>query len=211
MLGRVGRAMKKKNIALAFVLLIATVLSACSNYQFKATTNFEIADFTTTDHRNDEVTLESLKGEPWLAMFIFTNCTSICSPMTQNMKLVQDELEKKGLEQYKIVAFSVDPAYDTPERLTDYLNRHNPSNEAKWHMLTGYDQKFIIQLARNSFKSHVVAIEGDDQVIHADTFFLVDEQGVAVKNYSGYGQGPDGVPYETIASDVEALIKERLK
>lgn len=202
--------MKKRNIMLAFVLLVATVLSACSNYQFKATTHFEISDFTTTDHRNNEVTLDSLKGEPWLAMFIFTNCTTICSPMTQNMKLVQDELEEKGLEQYKIVAFSVDPATDTPERLTDYLNRHSPANEAKWHMLTGYDQKFIEQFAVKSFKTPVKAIEGNDQVIHADTFFLVDEQGVAVKNYSGYGQGEDGVPYETIASDMEALIKERL-
>ena len=203
--------MKKKNIALAFVLVIATVLSACSNYQFKPTTSFEISDFTVTDHRNEEVTLDSLKGEPWLAMFIFTSCTTICSPMTQNMKLVQDEIEKKGLEQYKIVAFSVDPDYDTPERLTEYLSRHNPSNESKWHMLTGYDQKFIEQLAINSFKTPVRAIEGNDQVIHADTFFLVDEKGVAVKNYSGTAQGTDGVQYETIASDMEALIKERLK
>ena len=203
--------MKKKNIILAFVLVIATVLSACSNYQFKPTTSFEISDFTMTDHRNEEVTLDSLKGEPWLAMFIFTSCTTICSPMTQNMKLVQDEIEKKGLEQYKIVAFSVDPDYDTPERLTEYLSRHNPLNESKWHMLTGYDQKFIEQFAVNSFKTPVKAIEGNDQVIHADTFFLVDEKGVAVKNYSGYGEGTDGVPYETIASDMEALIKERLK
>ncbi|MEK3765961.1 SCO family protein [Solibacillus sp. FSL K6-4121] len=203
--------MKKKNIILAFVLVIATVLSACSNYQFKPTTSFEISDFTMTDHRNEEVTLDSLKGEPWLAMFIFTSCTTICSPMTQNMKLVQDEIEKKGLEQYKIVAFSVDPDYDTPERLTEYLSRHNPLNESKWHMLTGYDQKFIEQLAINSFKTPVRASVTDNQVIHADTFFLVDEKGVAVKNYSGTGQGTDGVQYETIASDIEALINERLK
>ncbi|MGN7477302.1 SCO family protein [Solibacillus silvestris] len=203
--------MKKKNLVLAFVLIIATVLSACSNYQFKPTTNFEIGDFTVTDQRNEEVTLESLKGEPWLAMFIFTNCTSICPPMTQNMKLIQDKLEEEGLEQYKIVAFSVDPTYDTPERLTEYLNRFNPSNESKWYMLTGYNQKFIEQFARNSFKTPVQAIEGDDQVIHADTFFLVDEKGVAVKNYSGNGGIGDEVPFDTIVSDMEALIKERLK
>lgn len=202
--------MKTKNIVFALMLLAATVLTACSNYQFKPTTNFEISEFTMTDHRNNEVTLESLKGEPWLAMFIFTSCTTICSPMTMNMTRVQDALEKKGLENYKIVAFSVDPDYDTPERLTEYLNRHTPADESKWHMLTGYDQKFIEQFGRNSFKTPVQAIKGNDQVIHADTFFLVDEKGIAVKNYSGYGTGEDGVPYETIASDMEALIAERL-
>lgn len=118
---------------------------------------------------------------------------------------------EKGLEDYKIVAFSVDPDYDTPARLTEYLSRHTPVDESKWHMLTGYDQKFIEQFGRNSFKTPVQSIEGNDQVIHADTFFLVDEKGIAVKNYSGYGTGEDGVPYETISSDMEALIDERLK
>lgn len=202
--------MKTKKIAFALMLLAATVLTACSNYQFKPTINFEISEFTMTDHRNNEITLESLKGEPWLAMFIFTSCTTICSPMTMNMTRVQDELEKKGLEDYKIVAFSIDPDYDTPERLAEYLNRHSPADESKWYMLTGYAQKFIEQFGRNSFKTHIKAIEGNDQVIHADTFFLVDENGIAVKNYSGYGTGEDGVPYETIASDMEALIDERL-
>ena len=201
--------MKTKNIVFTLMLLAATVLTACSNYQFKPTTNFEISEFTMTDHRNNEVTLESLKGEPWLAMFMFTSCTTICSPMTMNMTRVQDALEKKGLEDYKIVAFSIDPDYDTPERLAEYLNRHTPSDESKWHMLTGYDQKFIEQFGRNSFKTPIQAIEGNDQVIHANTFFLVDEKGIAVKNYSGTGIGEDGVPYETIASDMEALIDER--
>lgn len=203
--------MKKKSLALAFILLVATALSACSNYQFKPTTNYEISDFTMTDQRGDEVTLESLKGQPWLAMFMFTNCTTICSPMTHNMTLIQEDLVEKGIEDYKIVAFSVDPAYDTPERLTEYLARHNAPDESKWHMLTGYDQSFIEQFAVGSFKSLVKSIEGDDQVIHANTFYLVDEKGIAVKNYSGYSQTEDGVPYDTIVTDLESLIEERLK
>lgn len=97
--------MKTKKIVFALMLLAATVLTACSNYQFKPTTNFEISGFTMTDHRNDEVTLESLKGEPWLAMFIFTSCTTICSPMTMNMTRVQDHLEKKVWKIIKLSRF----------------------------------------------------------------------------------------------------------
>lgn len=202
--------MKKKSLALAMLLIVATVLSACSNYQFKPTTNYEISNFTAMDQRGEEVTLDSLKGKPWLAMFIFTNCTSICSPMTYNMKLVQDELVKKGVEDYNIVAFSIDPAYDTPEELTKYLERHSAPDESKWHMLTGYDQTFIEQFAANSFKSLVKADPNSDQVIHANTFYLVDEKGIAVKNYTGYSQSEDGVPYDTIVTDLESLIEERL-
>jgi protein SCO1 len=202
--------MKKKSFALLVVLVIATVISGCSNYQFKATTNYEISDFTMTDHRGDEVTLDSLKGKPWLAMFIFTNCKTICSPMTYNMKLIQDELVEKGIEDYQIVAFSVDPNYDTPQKLTEYLERHSVADESKWHLLTGYDQTFIEQFAVGSFKALVKAVEGDDQIIHANTFYLVDENGVAVKNYTGYSSDEDGVPYDTIVTDLESLIDERL-
>ncbi|MEK4229377.1 SCO family protein [Solibacillus sp. FSL H8-0538] len=202
--------MRKKSVGLIVLMLMAIVLSACSNYQFKPTTSYEIQDFTVTDHRGEEVSLESLKGKPWLAMFIFTNCTTICSPMTYNMTEIQKELIDRDVEDYNIVAFSVDPANDTPEVLTEYLSRYTVPDESKWHLLTGYDQKFIEQFSVKSFKSLVRAIEGDDQVMHANTFFLVDEQGVAVKNYTGYSQTDDGVPFDTIAVDMESLIEERL-
>lgn len=202
--------MKKKSIGLIVLLVLATVLGACSNYQFKPTTSYEIQDFTHTDHRGDTVTLDDLKGKPWLAMFIFTNCTTICSPMTYNMTEIQQQLVDRGIEDYNIVAFSVDPDYDTPEVLTEYLNRYTVPDESKWHLMTGYDQTYMEQFAAKSFKSLVKAIDGDDQVMHANTFYLVDEQGVAVKNYTGYSQTDGGVPFDTIAIDMETLIADRL-
>lgn len=203
--------MKKKSLGLIVLLVLATVLGACSNYQFKPTTSYEIQDFTHTDHRGDTVTLDDLKGKPWLAMFIFTNCTTICSPMTYNMTEIQQQLVERGIEDYNIVAFSVDPEYDTPKVLTEYLSRYTVPDESKWHLMTGYDQTYMEQFAAKSFKSLVKAIEGDDQVMHANTFYLVDEQGVAVKNYTGYSQTDGGVPFDTIAIDMESLIADRLE
>lgn len=202
--------MKNNSMGLLVMMAVVLVLSACSNYQFKPTTSYEISDFNVTDHRGDAVSLESLKGEPWLAMFIFTNCTSICSPMTYNMSEIQNEMVERGIEDYKIVAFSIDPENDTPEVLTNYLSRYELPDESKWHLVTGYEQSFIEQLGLNSFKTLVKKIDGDDQVMHASTFYLVDEQGIAVKNYTGYSQTEDGVSFDTIAVDVESLIAERL-
>lgn len=202
--------MKKKYVLAAILLLVAAVVSGCSNYKFKATTNYEVQDFTATNHRGEEISLEDLKGKPWLAMFIFTNCTTICSPMTYNMTEIQASLKERGVEDYNIVAFSVDPATDTPEVLAKYLSFYDVPDESKWNLVTGYDQKFIEQFALNSFKSIVKAPNDpkNDQVLHANTFYLVDENGVAVKNYTGYSEEEDGVSYDTIAIDMETLIEE---
>ena len=195
-----------KKMALLFAALMVMMLGACSNYQFKATTNFELDNFNVQDHRGNPVSLDSLKGEPWLAMFMFTNCPDICPPMTYNMKMIQDELIANDIEDYKIVAFTVDPARDSADVLKAYIDNYGVSDESKWYLLNGYDQKFIAQYARDSFKTPVAA-QGDN-VVHANTFFLVDQNGVAVKNYSGVQVGNAEVPFDTIVTDVKTLIEQ---
>ena len=203
--------MKKKYALIAMLLIVTSIVSACSNYKFKASTDYEVESFTVTNHRGEEVTLESLKGKPWLAMFIFTNCETVCSPMTYNMTEVQNALIERGVEDYNIVAFSVDPATDSPEVLAKYLEFYDAPDESKWNLVTGYEQAWIEQFAVNSFKTLVKKSESDDQVLHQSYFFLVDEKGINVKSYSGYSEQEDGVSYDTIAIDMETLIEERLK
>ncbi len=67
--------------------------------------------------------------------------------MTFNMTTIQEELEKRGVEDYNIVGFSVDPANDTPEVLSEYLSHYTLADESKWNLLTNYDQKWIEQFA----------------------------------------------------------------
>lgn len=196
----------KKLIGLIGILILSVVLSACSNYKFKADTEYVIGDFTATNHKGEEVSLETFKGKPWLAMFIFTNCTTICQPMTFNMTEIQAALEERGVEDYNIVGFSVDPANDTPEVLSGYLSHFTLTDESKWNLVTGYDQKWIEQFALNSFKSLVKMPTEGDQVVHGSSFYLVDENGIAVKNYAG----SEDVPVDTIAIDIKTLIEERL-
>ena len=202
--------MKKKYALVAVLLVVASIVSACSNYKFKATTHYEVEDFHVTNHRGEEVELADFKGKPWLAMFIFTNCTTICTPMTHNMTEVQQELIERGVEDYNIVAFSVDPATDKPDVLANYLERYDVPDESKWNLVTGYDQTFIEQFALNSFKTIVKMPTDakDNQVIHQSYFFLVDENGVAVKNYTGATMDGEEISYDTIAIDMETLIEE---
>lgn len=202
--------MKKRLLGLIGIMVVGTILGACSNYKFKAEVNYPIEDFKMTDHHGNTVTLEDLKGEPWLAMFIFTNCTTVCPPMTFNMTEIQSELVDRGVEDYKIVAFSVDPKVDTPEVLANYLSNYPVPDESKWHLLTNYDQTYIEQFALNSFKTFVKKPDDGGEVMHMVTFHLVDETGTLVKNYSGYSETEGGVPFETIAIDIKSLIEDRL-
>lgn len=202
--------MKCKIVGLVMLLAITAVLSACGNVKFKADYNYEMQEFEHVNQRNETVSLESLKGKPWLGMYIFTNCNTVCTPMTFNMTQIQEKLIKKGVEDYNIVAFSVDPEVDTPEVLADYLERYNVPDESKWNLLTGYAQSYIEQYAQKSTKILVKKNSNEDQVIHGVTFFLVDKDGVLVKQYDGYAQDATDVPIDTIVDDLETYIEENL-
>lgn len=192
------------------LLALVTALSACGNVKFKADYSYEIQDFDHVNQRGENISLESLKGKPWLGMYIFTNCNSVCPPMTFNMTQIQEKLMKKGIEDYNLVAFSVDPEVDTPEVLADYLARYTVPDESKWNLLTGYSQSYIEQFAVKSTKLLVKDDPNSDQVIHGIQFFLVDKDGILVKQYDGYAKDASDVPIDTIVGDLETYIEENL-
>lgn len=196
--------MTKYKKMFTLIVLSAIILSGCNSSKFKADTDWEVESFSHESQRGEEVSLESLNGTVWLATFIFTNCDTVCPPMTMNMTQVQDELIKAEVEDYKIVAFSVDPEVDTPEMMGEFLAKFNAPDESKWEMLTGYDPEYMEQFARDSFKTHVKMLPNSDQVLHGTSYFLVDQDGIVVKSYNGI----EDVPKEEIATDMKALIEQ---
>ena len=200
----------RKFLVLPYILLIVLVLSACSGGGFKADYKLDVEPFAFTNQHNEEVTLDDLEGEVWLAQFVFTNCTSVCGPMMNNMAELQDELGKENVEDYKIVSFTVDPKFDSPEALKSYLDEYAPSDESKWEMLTGYKQEEIAEIAKKSFATMVIpATESSDQVTHGINFALVNQEGVVVKLYDGVGkaENPFKDYMDDIVKDMKALIK----
>lgn len=182
--------------SLTILLITALLLSACGNSA--------IEDFSYIDHREEQVSLENLNGTPWLATFAFTSCETVCPPMMFNLTEIQEELKKNGMEEYKIVAFSVDPTVDTPEKMQEYLTQFSVPDESKWHLLTGYAQEQIAEFASDNFKSFVKKDPSSNQVIHGTSFYLVDREGRVVNNYDGFSN----VPVDEIRKDLEKLIEE---
>ncbi|MGN7386557.1 SCO family protein [Sporosarcina sp. SAFN-015] len=197
----------RKKIFLSFIMMLMLLLSACSMGGFKADHKYKIDPFEFTNQHHEQVSLDDLKGTVWIAQFVFTNCETVCLPMMANMADLQQMLHDEGVEDYKIVSFSVDPKIDTPETLQEYLDTFDPVDQSKWEMLTGYSQETIENLAIGSFKTFVSKTPGVDQVTHGTAFSLINKDGVSVKTYNG----AEDVPYEDIIKDMKALIKEEPK
>ncbi|WP_276573101.1 SCO family protein [Bacillus licheniformis] len=189
-----------KNVFGIFLAGILTVfLSSCGTSKIDNPLNYDVQSFSFQNQDGKAVTLESLKGQVWVADFIFTNCETICPPMTSHMAELQKQMEEENL-QARIVSFSVDPENDTPEKLKKFAANY-PLSFQNWDFLTGYSQEEIEKFALKSFKSIVKKPEDEDQVIHQSSFYLVDQNGKVVKDYDG----TRNTPYDEIIADIKTL------
>ncbi|MED0659994.1 SCO family protein [Bacillus smithii] len=191
----------KKQFAVIFFILFFT-MTGCSNNDFKGNMNDKVQNFSYVNQNNQKVNLKDLKGKVWIADFIFTNCKTVCPPMTYNLTQLQKKLKKAGVQDYLIVSFSVDPTKDTPQKLKEYIHKFD-ADESRWQLLTGYSQKEIQKLAEKSFKTIAVPQPNSDQIMHGTSFYLVDKKGTVVKSYSGN----QDVPFDEIVKDIKTLNK----
>ncbi|WP_284139052.1 SCO family protein [Virgibacillus sp. LDC-1] len=186
-----------KFIALALVMFLA----ACGSGE-KIETNMsqEVNDFSFTTQDNEPLSLKDLEGKYWIADFIFTNCTTVCLPMTSNMAQLQQMAKEEDIN-IQLVSFSVDPDFDTPDVLKNYSKGYN-ADLSNWAFLTGYDFQTIKELSIKSFKNMVAAPpEGSDQVTHGTSFFLVNPEGEVIKKYDGV----QSASMKTILDDLKKL------
>lgn len=188
-------------IKILFMVIILLLLSACGASKIKDPLNWQIDDFTYTDQNGKPFSLKDLEGKVWVADFVFTNCDTICIPMTSNMKSLQDEVKKEGIENIQFVSFSIDPTIDTPQVLTEYGNGYGV-DFSNWHFLTGYSQEHIQEFAKDSFKAIVIKPKTGDQVVHGTSFYLVNGEGKVMKDYNGVE-----LPMEDIINDIKTLQK----
>src|SRR5699024_853354 len=132
-----------KHLQLLIIALGILILAACGNSsenepQGESSAFSEgVGSFLAIDESGEDFDVAELQGHWWVADFIFTNCTTVCLPMTANMGKLQSKLEDEGLDDVKLVSFSVDPDRDTPEVLAEYAEE-NGADLDRWTFLTGY-------------------------------------------------------------------------
>ncbi len=76
-----------------------------------------------------------VKGRTVAVNFVFTSCTSICTPLAATFKGMQDELARRGVNDAHLISVSVDPLNDTPQELLKFARKFGAG--PNWTFVTG--------------------------------------------------------------------------
>jgi len=136
-----------------------------------------VPDFRFTDQNNQPFGSEQLHGRVWVANAIFTRCPSICTESTRRMGEIQHRSRGLG-EHFHLVSFSVDPEYDSPDKLLAYAKSHRVSPRM-WSLLTGSRME-LTRTLNDGLKIYMGrdSAAGDDlmSIGHGSHFVLVDQK-----------------------------------
>ena len=171
----------KRITIIGFALMF--ILVGCK--ESKLDTNTEarpVQDFEFTSEKGETLARDDLKGDWWVAYFMYTNCTTVCPQTTAHLAKMQDTLQEDDLDP-RIVSFSVDPNYDSEKRLKAYAEDYDADTD-NWDFLTGYDFETIKNFSIKSFKA-MLSEGAADQRAHSYYFYLINPDGDMVKKYDG--------------------------
>ena len=95
----------------------------------------EIPDVTVVDQNGKTIRFhhDLVKGKIVAINFIFTSCTTICTPMGANFAALQKLLGDRT--DVVLISVSIDPTNDTPKRLKAWSARFNA--KPGWTLVTG--------------------------------------------------------------------------
>jgi protein SCO1/2 len=163
-----------------------------------------VPDFTLTERSGQPFGLNDLRGQVWVADFIFTNCAGTCPIMTTAMTEIQKTALAEKLDDIKLVSITVDPERDTPEVLQRFADGYGALQD-RWYFLTG-EGAAIQQLANKGFLLSAATGGGSEEepIIHSNRFVLVDRQG----RIRGYYDGTDEEGVAQLLQDLKKLYKE---
>lgn len=184
---------------------------------------WEAPQFSLVDQEGDTLRASELRGSPWVASFIFTNCTGVCPLISARMALLRDRLAEDLGGGVRLVSFSVDPVRDTPEVLRTYAEGFGGSPPGEWAFLTGTPAGEVRTLIQQGFRLSVGApptdsathamgdsgtdhesVRGEDvdyQVLHSPRLLLVDARGRVRGTYDSR----EGDVVDRILADLDRL------
>ncbi len=164
-----------------------------------------LPDFRLVERSGRPLSLADLRGRPWVADFIFTQCGGACPAMTARMARLRRDVSPE----VQFVSFTVDPAHDTPEVLARYAATFRA--DEGWRFVTG-PAKELYTLSVAGFKLAAMEVPpgeqaagGDGPFLHSSKFVLVDGAGVI----RGYYDSTDEAAMRTLAEDTAALRARR--
>ena len=139
----------------------------------------EVGDFTFTERSGRAVTLDELRGAPWIAVPFFRGCTGPCPSLTSDLHAAfQAELAGSGV---RVVSFTLDAGVDTPEALREYAATYGIEGD-EWLLLTGPDKAGLQAFVREELRVAVAEateaeVEYGQSITHGTRLPVIDAEG----------------------------------
>lgn len=152
----------------------------------------------TAGRREEPFAFRAAPGELLVGYFGFTSCPDVCPTTLANLRVARDGLGPDG-DRVDLAMVTVDPDRDTPEVLSGYL----ASFADRYHALRTTDPA-ALRAAEDAFgasSSVTTTPEGDIEVAHTGTTYVIDDRGRVVVEW------PFGVTADAMASDLEILLE----
>ena len=150
------------------------------------------APFELIRETGESFKLSDLAGKNWVADFVFTRCPNQCPTMSFRFASLQKTLPKN----VKLVSFSVDPQYDSPDKLQKYAERFQADSN-RWVFLTGSFE--TIHKIQSDLK--LVGTDTPEPGLHSLRFVLLDGEGRA----RAYYDSEDNASLAGLSKDVNRL------
>jgi protein SCO1/2 len=164
-----------------------------------------VPQFTLLERAGKSTTLADMRGNVWIANFIYTACTDTCPMQSAAMATLHEKFVNEP--ELKFVSFSVDPERDRPDVLARYADRHKASAE-RWLFLTG-DKEEIARLVQEGFRLSAAAVteaaSKESVILHSPRFVLVDRK----NQIRGYYDSRDNAALERLNQDLTTLLNNR--
>ena len=104
---------------------------------------------------------ELIRGRTVAINFVFTTCTTVCSPLTAIFSRVQTELGPRLGKEVHLLSITLDPAVDTPERLDAYASQFG--RKPGWTFVTG--KPADVSRVLRAFGAHVANKESHTPMV----------------------------------------------
>jgi len=178
-------------------------------------------NFSAVDMHNKPMQLDDYKGKIVILGFGYTNCADVCPFTLGYLKQLYEQLPKFAQEKLQIMFVTVDPEYDTPKHLKEFVSYFNQN----FLGITGTREQIdnIVQLfkARYTQIGDNIDVENVRRVVHKKTsdktedkvrlyshsvtLYLLDQDG-ETRNISY-----TGTPKKEFITRILSLLKNPIK
>jgi protein SCO1/2 len=132
-----------------------------------------LGNYVLTDSNGDRLALSSYRGKPLVISLVYTSCSSICPPTTQQLiAAVKEARRVLGEERFAVLTVGFDARHDTPAHLTQFAATQGVKLP-NWRLASS-DAGTLDALLRDLGFSYVAAAGGFDHVAQTT---IVDQDG----------------------------------